>query len=201
MHICSKLIPLIGIALALSPFARADRAYTRASALYIVPESESAEETVGGIVSFGASFSSINSAGANQLELEAGWAQWNDDIADIGSRDDNVTFVPLLVTLRHEFALTDNLRLAIGPSGGVSYVKVSGFLTDPGSASDWIFTYGAGATLSLAISESVSLSAGYRYLVNSDASIIVAGSEVKVDDLNMHVFELGLTFGWPEWTP
>ena len=60
-------------------------------------------------------------------------------------------------------------------------------------ATDWIFTYGAGAQLNFQVTVTV----GYRYLFNQDATFSVAGTKVKVTDLDTHLVEIGLRIGWP----
>jgi len=202
MHLSTKLILSISLVLAAMPFAKADEGYWRANSVYVVPEADNADETIGANLALGATFYIPNSENTNQLEIEAGWAKWDTDIGTNtpGSRNDEVVFVPLLVNLRHELALTDTVRLAIGPSVGASYIKVSGSLTSPTeniTRQDWILTYGGGATLYFTITDSLSLSVGYRYLFNDDATFKVNGNKLELTDLNTHLFELGLRFAWP----
>lgn len=203
MHLSTKLLLSLSLVLAAMPFAQAEEGgYWRTNAVYVVPEADNADETIGANLALGASFAIPNSENTNQIEIEGGWAKWDTDIGNNtpGSRSDEVTFIPVLVNLRHEIALTDTLRLAIGPSVGASYFKVSGSLTSPAenlTREDWVLSYGGGATFYLTISDSISLSVGYRYLFNDDANLKVNGAKVQVSDLNTHLFELGLRFGWP----
>lgn len=200
MNLSTHLIVTFSLIFAITPLAQAD-GYWRASSIYVVPDDDTAEEAVGATVALGAKFRIPYSDNTNHFEVEGGWAEWNTDLGyNAGNLNDKITFIPVLINLRHELAITDTLRLAIGPSLGASYINASGALTTPGqdvSADDWVFTYGGGASFYLTISESISMSIGYRYLFNEDANLTVEGSEVTLTDLNTHVFELGLRFAWP----
>src|SRR4051812_40238086 len=105
MHLSTKLIMSISLVLAAMPFARADEGgYWRANAVYVVPEADNPDETIGANLALGASFAIPNSENTNQIEIEGGWAKWDTDIGNNtpGSRSDEVTFIPVLVNLRHE---------------------------------------------------------------------------------------------------
>ncbi len=201
MHLRIKLITFISLALAAVPFAKAEEGYWRASAIYIVPEAAQSDESVGAMVALGASFPVQDSVNTNEVEFEGGWSKWRTSLGapTFGERSD-MTFIPVLLTIRHQFVLTDTVRLAIGPSVGASYFKASGGIpsfAQNNDTSDWVFTYGGGATFYLTLSESVSLSVGYRYLFNDDANFKIDGTRLKVTDLSAHIFEIGLRFDWP----
>jgi len=207
MQTTTKLITILALVLAVTPFAKAEEGYWRASAIHIVPDKDDPDEATGAMVALGTEIDLTNTANTNQLEFEVGWAKWkNGQNVDIGGTSftgkPDFTFVPVLLTLRHHIRITKNLSVAIGPSVGASYVRSSGTITDGVtsehiSGNDWVFTYGGGVQIYLAISDTISLTAGYRYLFNDDAAFKVAGGTANVSDLNTHVFELGLHFDWP----
>ena len=65
------------------------------------------------------------------------------------------------------------------------------------SVNDWVFSYGAGAQLNIQLTENAAVTLGYRYLLNDDATFSVLGADVELEDLDTHLFEIGLSIGWP----
>ena len=206
MHLPNKLIVLLSLCLAAVPFTHAaDGGYVRVSAVHVMTESDVFDDATGAMVALGASFENRYSESANQFEMEFGYTKF--DYSDSGfiggtpfSGEVKLTAIPALLTYRYQWNITDRLGLAIGPSVGMTYLKGSGSLTVGGTPfsaadTDWIFSYGAGVQLNFAVTETVALTLGYRYLVNEDASFKDAG--VELTDMDAQMLEIGLRFGWP----
>ena len=208
MHLPNKLLALLSLTFAAVPFVHAaDGDYIRVSAVQIIPKSDASDDTTGAMIAFGVTLDNHFSNTSNQFELEVGYAKWDySEAGTIGgtpyTASADLTFVPVLLTYRYQWNFTERLGLAIGPSAGMTYVEGSGSATVGGvtasvSDDDWIFTYGAGVQLNFKVTDSVALTLGYRYLFNEDATFSVAGTKVKVTDLDTHLIEIGLRIGWP----
>jgi opacity protein-like surface antigen len=208
MHLNKKLIALCGLAFAAIPFTHADdSSYVRMSAVHVMPKSDSSDDTTGAMIAFGATFDNRYSDTANQFELEVGYAKW--DYSEAGvvgaipyTAEAELTFVPVLVTYRYQWNFSERVGLAVGPSVGMTYIKGSGSANALGttisvSDNDWVFSYGAGAQLNIQLTENAAVTLGYRYLLNDDATLSVLGTDVKLEDLDTHLFEIGLSVGWP----
>jgi len=181
MNLPNKLLILIGLSLASIPFVRADDdTYVRLSAVGFIPSAGGSDYTTGALVSLGETFDDRFGDPANQFEMEIGYAKWNYPGADL-------TAVPVLFTYRYQWNFGERLGLAIGPSVGGSYLGVTAW------NGAWIFSYGAGVQLNFKVSDNVAFTLGYRYLINSDATLF----NVKATDLDMQLVEVGLRIGWP----
>jgi len=208
IHLPQKLVVLSALALASVSLARAaNDNYIRVSALEVVPEAHTSDDATGVMVALGTTFDNRFSDTANQFELEVGWAKWDDSAtAVIGgvtySGKADLTFIPVLFTYRYQWNFGDRFSLAVGPSVGASHLRAEGSASGGGisgsvSDTDWVFSCGVGVQINYRISDAVALTAGYRYLMNQNATFSAAGAKVELKDLDTHLFELGLRIEWP----
>ncbi|AHF94075.1 hypothetical protein OPIT5_04590 [Opitutaceae bacterium TAV5] len=184
---------LLAASLPLSIHARVDDAnYVRLSGIYADPGGgeigDHLDGSVGVLFSVGREWVLDFDRSAFQLEFETGWVKMDGDYdGDSGDLQD----IPLLLTARYVWNLSDKWSIAAGPSVGLSYLR--GKIDGVGSDSDWVFTWGLGVLVSYAISDTLSVDAGYRYLWHDDASF--KGRKVK--DIEGQVFQIGIRFSWP----
>jgi Outer membrane protein beta-barrel domain len=204
----TKFLVFLGLSLAAMPLTQAtDGRYVRFSAARFVPDGDNYQNADGAMVAFGTTLDLAYTDNASLIELELGGAQWDyDDTAVIDGTtytgDAELTFVPILLTYRYELALDPALKIAVGPSVGVSYFEGAGSIDDGTTSEsiadhDWVFTYGLSVQVALVLSETISLNAGYHVLVNGDASFNVSGRDLPVTDLNTQIFQVGIRFDWP----
>ncbi|MDR2673721.1 MAG: outer membrane beta-barrel protein [Opitutaceae bacterium] len=102
----------------------------------------------------------------------------------------SLDMTPVLASVRYSLKCGDRFSIAFGPSLGVTFAKGSTSVTP--SDDDTVFTWALGATVSYAVSERVSIDAGYRHMRLSDIEYDL----ITITDPQADVFQLGVRFKW-----
>lgn len=208
MNLPKKLLALLGLALVSLPVAHADALnYARVSVAHFEPKASGADGATGALLALGVELEGQYGDTASQFELELGYAKWDySDSAVVGgvlyTGSADLKALPVLLTYRYQWSFGDRLTLGVGPSVGFTHLRASGSISDGVttaslSDTDWVFTYGGGALLSYQATDTIALTAGYRYLFTQDAEFSAAGGSVEVKDLDTHLFEIGVSIAWP----
>lgn len=177
---------LFGAVLFSSHTVAADGLYTRASAAWFEPaDRDGFDGELGTLVAVG------RNIGPHSVELEVGYVELSDSV---GAFSADLEIIPVTVGYRYNFDLGHKLTLGLGANTGVAVTDLE--VRSPfGSASDddtvWIAS--AGARLGYAVTDTLSLTAGYRYVLVDDLTYFGGAT---LDDTDTHIVELGLEVRW-----
>ncbi len=198
-----KNLIVLGAALAATALSSitasaADATYVRGSTAWFEPvASESFDGALGGLVAFGQTF------GVHNIEAEIGYVNFSASESFYGiTGSADLEVIPVTIGYRYDLKLTDKLNLGLGANTGFAITQGSLSVTVPGvgsgsfSDTDTVWVASGGLRLSYALTETVTLSAGYRYLLVDDISFSFEGVPVKLEDNNTHAFEIGAEYRW-----
>ena len=174
---------LIGAGLLSASAVAADGLYARAGAAWFEPVEDGIfNGELGALVAVGRNF------GAHSVELDTGRVEFSRSFGGVVKAD--LEIIPVTAAYLYTFDLGHKLSLGLGANNGVAVTNFE--VRVPGASRDDNYTawIASGlARLGYALTDKVSLSAGYRY-VYVDTLEYFGGAKLKDNDT--HVFELGV---------